>query len=337
MLRKLWKILWISALSLIGFFVIVGILVNIFVPEEELKKASVPPPEQQVSPPEPTEPPPPPIEYKRVNWDRTPEEQRLKVGDWITAQGQPDGLVGALRKFKGDLRKLYDIDPLSGDYFLSPLRNNVVQVFELDYGENGSLGVIRSLGVIPAKSPLPPNIKIRSVVVFKIPNPAENPVFKQFNQLRLHGLDSITDIILRGQIRRITSPEDKDGHPRQALWMEDERCTFQLTASPEQIAHAMQQAKANAAAVKQKFDQLRSQFSLWDGSHENTVKYIKERMNNPKSFEHVRTTFTTDEAEGYRLINMTYRGTNVYNAIITNTIRVKVTLEGRVIGVVSSQ
>ena len=46
MLRNLWKILWISALSLIGFFVIVGILVNIFVPEEELKKASVPPLEQ---------------------------------------------------------------------------------------------------------------------------------------------------------------------------------------------------------------------------------------------------------------------------------------------------
>ena len=337
MLRKLWKILQISALSLIGFFVIVGILVNIFVPEEELKKASVPPPEQQVSPPEPTEPPPPPIEYKRVDWDRTPEEQRLKVGDWITAQGQPDGLVGALRKFKGDLRKLYDIDPLSGDYFLSPLRNNVVQVFELDYGENGSIGVIRSLGVIPAKSPLPPNIKIRSVVVFKIPNPAENPVFKQFNQLRLHGLDSITDIILRGQIRRITSPEDKDGHPRQALWMEDERCTFQLTASPEQIAHAMQQAKANAAAVKQKFDQLRSQFSSWDGSHKNTVKYIKERMNNPKSFEHVKTTFTSHKEEGYRTINMRYRGTNVLGAVVTNTIRVKVDLNGNIISVESHQ
>ena len=55
MLRKLWKILWISALSFIGFVIIVATLVSIFVPEEELEKASAPPPEQQVSPPEPTE------------------------------------------------------------------------------------------------------------------------------------------------------------------------------------------------------------------------------------------------------------------------------------------
>ena len=57
MLRKLWKISWISALSLIGFFVIVGILVNIFVPEEELKKESIPEPTKTtVKPPAPQAP-----------------------------------------------------------------------------------------------------------------------------------------------------------------------------------------------------------------------------------------------------------------------------------------
>ena len=35
--------------------------------------------------------------------------------------------------------------------------------------------------------------------------------------------------------------------------------------------------------------------------------------------------------------DMKYRGTNVYNAVVTHTIRVKVTLDGNVIGVVSDQ
>ena len=77
MLRKLWKILWISTLSFIAFVIIVATLVHIFVPEEELKKASAP---ETV---EPAEPEPPPVEYKPVDWTLTPEEQGLAVGDWI--------------------------------------------------------------------------------------------------------------------------------------------------------------------------------------------------------------------------------------------------------------
>ena len=329
MLRQLWKILWISFLCVIAFVIIVATLVHIFVPEDELKRASAPPPETL----EPVEPPPLPIEYKTVDWTRTPEEQGLKVGDWITVQGHPDGLVGALRTFKGHLHDLGSIDPLSGDYFFSSprSRNYVIDVFELNYTETGSISIA------PAPSPLPSHIRIRSAMVFTISNPSQNSIFTQFNQLRLHGLDNITDISLRGQISRITSPEDKDGLPRQALWIENKGCIFQLTANPEEITRTMEQAKANAAAIVQEFEQLKSQFVGWGFQHWNTMEYVRSRMHNPKSFKHVRTTFTTHEADGYRLINMKYRGTNVYNAIVTNTIRVKVTLDGKVIGVVSNQ
>ena len=325
MLRKVWKILWISTLSFIAFGIIVATLVHIFVPEEELKKASAP---ETV---EPAEPEPPSIQYKTVDWTQTPEEQGLAVGDWIVARGHPDGLISAMRTFKGHLHQLGSIDTSSGYYHLEKLRNDTVQVFELSYIENGSIGVI------PAKSPLPSNIKIRSILVFEIPNATQHSAITQFNLLRLHRLDAITDIIISGRIKRIGAPEEKDGHLRQGLTLEDELCTFQLIAAPGQIARAMEQAKASAAAVKQKYEELQSQFSAWHGGHKKTTAYIKNRMHNPKSFEHVRTVHTTHAEEGYRVITTTYRGTNMFGAIVTNTIRVKVTLDGNVIGVVSDQ
>ena len=65
MLRKLWKILWISTLSFFGIGFAGAIIFAIF-----------------HTPPEP-----PPIEYKPVDSTLTPTEQGLKVGDWIKASG----------------------------------------------------------------------------------------------------------------------------------------------------------------------------------------------------------------------------------------------------------
>lgn len=72
------------------------------------------------------------------------------------------------------------------------------------------------------------------------------------------------------------------------------------------------------------------QFSDWNGSHHKTVQYVKNRMHNPKSFEHVETGFRDYATEGYRIIVMKYRGTNLFNAVITNIISVKVNLSGDV-------
>ena len=332
MLRRLWKILWISALSFIGFVIIVATLVHIFVPEEELEKVRQE--REALAPTEPptAEPEPPPIQYKTVDWTRTTEEQGLDLGDWIVARGQPSGLSGALIKLKDENHNLRNVDILSGEYFLRLLPNSTLQAFELSYFADAG-----DVSIMAAKSPLPPNIKTSGVVAIGIPDHYQHPIITQLNLLKLHELENITGIIVHGQISRISSPLEFDGYPRQSIWVDDIGCNLQLTATPEQLASAMEQAKANAAGIMQKFDQLRSQFSSWDGSHKNTVKYIKERMNNPKSFEHVKTTFVTQEAKGFRLINMTYRETNVYNAIVINTIRVKVTLDGNVISVVSNQ
>ena len=77
------------------------------------------------------------------------------------------------------------------------------------------------------------------------------------------------------------------------------------------------------------------QFSSWDGSHRKTVRYVKNLMHNPKSFEHVETTYKDSASQGFRVIYMVYRGTNPFNAIITDSIWVKVDLTGEVTEVLS--
>lgn len=80
---------------------------------------------------------------------------------------------------------------------------------------------------------------------------------------------------------------------------------------------------------------LKKQFSAWDGSHRKTVKYIKNRMKNPKSFKHVKTTYTPHKDPNYRVIVMKYRGTNSFNAVVTHTALVKVKKNGDVVEIIT--
>lgn len=85
--------------------------------------------------------------------------------------------------------------------------------------------------------------------------------------------------------------------------------------TPAQIAKEKEQKE------KEAYQQwINNQFSPWDGSHINLVKMVKEKMNNPKSFEHVETTY---ENKGYKkgiTVLMTYRGTNAFGAVVTNQV-----------------
>ena len=81
---------------------------------------------------------------------------------------------------------------------------------------------------------------------------------------------------------------------------------------------------------------FKKQFSAWDGSHYKTVKYVKNVMKDPRSFKHVETKYLDYASDkGYRVIIMKYRGKNSFNAVVTNTIAVKVKLNGDVSGVIA--
>ena len=76
------------------------------------------------------------------------------------------------------------------------------------------------------------------------------------------------------------------------------------------------------------------QFSVWDGSHIKTVQHLKDRMHDPKSYSHVETKYIDYAKDGYRLIYLTYRGSNLFGAILKNITIVKVNLQGDIMEVI---
>lgn len=94
--------------------------------------------------------------------------------------------------------------------------------------------------------------------------------------------------------------------------------------------HAELEKRKEAEAERQRRnEELRSQFS-WDGSHDKTVEYVKEQMHNPESFKHVKTQYIDYAEKGFCIIEMKYRGTNLYGGVVTQKIWVEVDLEGNV-------
>lgn len=80
-------------------------------------------------------------------------------------------------------------------------------------------------------------------------------------------------------------------------------------------------------------EQIAKQFSSWDNSHKNLKRWIKDNMNDPKSFEHAKTTYT-DKGD-YLLIYMNYRGKNSFGATVLQTTIAKVDLDGNILSIES--
>ena len=76
-------------------------------------------------------------------------------------------------------------------------------------------------------------------------------------------------------------------------------------------------------------DWIKNQFSVWNGSHKNLTKHIKENMEDPSSYKHVETTYSIDGRE--LLVFATFRGKNAFNAIVTNRIKARVNKNGKIV------
>lgn len=88
-----------------------------------------------------------------------------------------------------------------------------------------------------------------------------------------------------------------------------------------------QENRAKFALERSKL--IEKQFSAWDGSHRNLEKAIKASMNDPASYEHVKTTYT-DLGE-FLIVKTVFRGKNAFGGTITNTVSAKVGMDGNVI------
>ena len=132
-------------------------------PEQEsvaVEAAEVPSAQESVAAEEKEEIAPPPA-VKQVDWDLTPEEQELEVGDWISIEGYQDDLIGATVAEHAATRVLKWNEP-------SAL-----------YGTNGMVDIASQATGLPT-----PDDRIVSVVGL-VENPRENETTVQINKALL--------------------------------------------------------------------------------------------------------------------------------------------------------
>lgn len=82
-------------------------------------------------------------------------------------------------------------------------------------------------------------------------------------------------------------------------------------------------------AAEARVEQIKTQFSAWDGSHRNLERVVKKAMNDPDSYEHDETVYW--DKGSYLIVKMTYRGKNAFGGTVRNFIKAKVSLDGQIL------
>lgn len=87
------------------------------------------------------------------------------------------------------------------------------------------------------------------------------------------------------------------------------------------------------------FDTFNSNFSGWDGSYRPLETAIKESMNDEDSYKHVKTTYRIlKKGTPHAIVTTTFRGTNVYGAVVKQTIAADVDIKtGQIIEILDQQ
>lgn len=124
-----------------------------------------------------------------------------------------------------------------------------------------------------------------------------------------------------------------------AIWPDDKTSKViepQFAKNP--VSDSARKANAQLQSDSIKFEQrsnlIKSSFSPWDGSHRGLVTYLKERLNDADSFEHVSTNYW--DMGTYLIVNMKYRAKNPYGAYMLGFIKAKVDLSGNVLKIIQS-
>jgi hypothetical protein len=122
-------------------------------------------------------------------------------------------------------------------------------------------------------------------------------------------------------------------HPENVEYV-DEHKRLQVLFSEQESKRiaAEQEAARKAAEAEARKKRIEACFRP-DGSHRSLSAQVKEAMKNPASYEHVKTVYV-DKGD-YVLVKMTYRGTNSFNAVVTNAVVAKTGLDGRILEIIS--
>lgn len=105
------------------------------------------------------------------------------------------------------------------------------------------------------------------------------------------------------------------------------------SADDEAAAKTRMAEKATALEARKK--SIEAQFSPWDGAHRSLERVIKEKMNDPSSYEHSATQYF--DMGDHLIVNTEYRGKNSYGGVVKGFTKAKVGLDGEVIEILESR
>lgn len=77
---------------------------------------------------------------------------------------------------------------------------------------------------------------------------------------------------------------------------------------------------------------IEQQFSAWNGAHLPMQRLVKAAMNDPDSYEHVRTTYL-DEGETI-LVQTSFRGRNAFGGLVLDSASARFTTDGDLVEIV---
>ncbi|WP_022667886.1 hypothetical protein [Desulfospira joergensenii] len=105
----------------------------------------------------------------------------------------------------------------------------------------------------------------------------------------------------------------------------DERFSNKVEFYTQKIKEQQQELIAKEERKKR----IEHQFSPWDGAHRNLERFIKESMNDPDSYDHVKTVYW--DLKDHLVVLTTFRGKNAFGGVVKNSVKAKVGLDGDII------
>lgn len=118
-----------------------------------------------------------------------------------------------------------------------------------------------------------------------------------------------------------------------AAYLDSADISFVSNKSTDQVLFAGFGRSAATDYLSERQRRVEKQFSAYDGSHRNLKIAVKETMNDPDSFEHVRTEY--NDRGDHLVVKMTFRGANAFGGKVINNITVMTSLDGDILEVIS--
>lgn len=111
---------------------------------------------------------------------------------------------------------------------------------------------------------------------------------------------------------------------KELIELHKQASTKQAAIDAASRAKKVEEDREAAVALERK-KSIESQFSAWDGSHRTVEAYIKARMNNPDSYEHISTSYR--DMGSYLLVSTAFRGTNAFGGVVPNHVQAKINIK----------